>query len=288
MIPWPRTSRPATHEAYARDPCQRGLRGAAAQVPRASCSRPRSRFMAWYLLYVLMSTWAGDFMSTKVVGNINVALIFGLLQFVSTFVIAWLYARYANRELDPIAAKLRGEFDEEGRPMSAAASTVLALSEDATQTLTTALFLVVVAITLGITFWASRNTKTAADYYAAGRNVLRLPERPGDLRRLHVRRVVPRHLRRHRAVRLRRLPLLDRLPGRVAGRAAAGRRADAQLRPLHDGRPAGLPDAAAPGAHRRRDVDDRGVDLLPAGPDGRRRHAGRAAARGHQRDRRRT
>ena len=39
-----------------------------------------------------MSSWADDFMDTKLVGNINVALVFGLLQFVSTFVIAWLYS----------------------------------------------------------------------------------------------------------------------------------------------------------------------------------------------------
>ncbi|HLK95975.1 MAG TPA: cation acetate symporter [Nocardioidaceae bacterium] len=49
--------------------------------------------------------------------------------------------------------------------------TVLALSEGATQTLTTTLFLVVVAITIGITIWASRSTSGAADYYAAGRNI---------------------------------------------------------------------------------------------------------------------
>ena len=36
--------------------------------------------------------------------------------------------------------------------------------------LTIGLFLFVVAITLGITFWASRQNKTAADYYAGGRN----------------------------------------------------------------------------------------------------------------------
>ncbi|MFF4414150.1 cation acetate symporter [Streptosporangium sp. NPDC001559] len=38
------------------------------------------------------------------------------------------------------------------------------------QTLSTALFLVFVAATLGITFWASRNTKDAADFYAGGRS----------------------------------------------------------------------------------------------------------------------
>ena len=36
--------------------------------------------------------------------------------------------------------------------------------------LTIGLFLAVVALTLGITFWASRQNKTAADYYAGGRN----------------------------------------------------------------------------------------------------------------------
>src|SRR5215204_2253516 len=38
------------------------------------------------------------------------------------------------------------------------------------EALSTVLFLVVVAITIGITFWASRNTKSASDYYAGGRN----------------------------------------------------------------------------------------------------------------------
>ena len=52
-----------------------------------------------------------------------------------------------------------------------AESTMVALSEGATQAMTTTLFLIVVAITLGITVWASRNTKGAADYYAAGRNI---------------------------------------------------------------------------------------------------------------------
>jgi uncharacterized membrane protein (DUF485 family) len=64
-------------------------------------------FFLWYALYVLLSAYARGFMGTKVIGNINVALVFGLLQFVSTFVIAWLYARYANRRLDPTADAIR-------------------------------------------------------------------------------------------------------------------------------------------------------------------------------------
>jgi uncharacterized membrane protein (DUF485 family) len=68
-------------------------------------------FMTWYLLYVVMSNWATDFMSTKVVGHINVALVFGLLQFVSTFLIAWLYGRYMNNRVDPIARELNQRYD---------------------------------------------------------------------------------------------------------------------------------------------------------------------------------
>jgi uncharacterized membrane protein (DUF485 family) len=60
-------------------------------------------FISWYLLYVLLSNYAGGFMGTTVVGNINVAFVLGLLQFLTTFVIAWLYARYADSRLDPKA-----------------------------------------------------------------------------------------------------------------------------------------------------------------------------------------
>jgi len=70
-------------------------------------------FLAWYLLYVFMSNWASDFMSYKLVGHINVALVFGLLQFVTTFGLAFMYARYMNREVDPIARQLEAQYDSE-------------------------------------------------------------------------------------------------------------------------------------------------------------------------------
>jgi len=38
-----------------------------------------------------------------------------LLQFVSTFAIAYLYARHAKKSLDPLASELRDEFDKETR-----------------------------------------------------------------------------------------------------------------------------------------------------------------------------
>lgn len=68
-------------------------------------------FMAWYLLYVLMSSFAEGFMSTQLFGNVNVALVFGLLQFVSTFLIAAFYSRYANSQLDPVGDELRARYE---------------------------------------------------------------------------------------------------------------------------------------------------------------------------------
>ncbi|TCO64562.1 DUF485 domain-containing protein [Actinocrispum wychmicini] len=68
-------------------------------------------FLVWYLVYVLLADYAHGFMSTKVVGNINVALILGVLQFVSTFVITGLYVRYADKNLDPKAAEIRAKIE---------------------------------------------------------------------------------------------------------------------------------------------------------------------------------
>ena len=70
-------------------------------------------FMVWYFLYVVLSNWAPGFMGAKVLGNINVALVFGLLQFVTTFALAWAYQRFSARRLDPLSDQLRDEFERE-------------------------------------------------------------------------------------------------------------------------------------------------------------------------------
>jgi uncharacterized membrane protein (DUF485 family) len=66
-------------------------------------------FLIWYSSYVLLGAFAHDFMATKVWGNINVGLLLGLGQFLTTFLITGLYIRFANRELDPKAAAIRAE-----------------------------------------------------------------------------------------------------------------------------------------------------------------------------------
>jgi uncharacterized membrane protein (DUF485 family) len=68
-------------------------------------------FLAWYLLYVVLASYAPGFMAIKVFGNINIGLIIGLLQFVSTFAITTIYVRYANKHLDPAAEKLRQQIE---------------------------------------------------------------------------------------------------------------------------------------------------------------------------------
>ncbi len=69
-------------------------------------------FLVWYLLYVCMSNWAGGFMEQQVVGNINVALVFGLLQFVTTFGLAYLYSRFSTTRLDPLARQLDADYQK--------------------------------------------------------------------------------------------------------------------------------------------------------------------------------
>lgn len=64
-------------------------------------------FLIWYFAYVLLGAFAHDFMATKVWGDINVGLLVGLGQFLSTFIITGIYVRFANRELDPRAEAIR-------------------------------------------------------------------------------------------------------------------------------------------------------------------------------------
>ena len=68
-------------------------------------------FMVWYLLYVVVAVFAHDFMAIEIGGGFNIGLIFGLLQFVTTFLITWLYVQYANKKIEPQAAAIREEME---------------------------------------------------------------------------------------------------------------------------------------------------------------------------------
>lgn len=105
--PAPAASKPDRYVAVQRSDEFAGLRKAL----RGFIFPMTVAFFLWYSLYVILSAYARDFMGLKLIGNINVALLFGLLQFVTTFLIAWLYSRYADRRIDPVADRIRAELD---------------------------------------------------------------------------------------------------------------------------------------------------------------------------------
>jgi uncharacterized membrane protein (DUF485 family) len=70
-------------------------------------------FLVWYFSFIMLTTFARDFVNTPVFGNINVAFVLAILQFVTTFGIAWLYDRFATKNLDGPAEKLKAQIESE-------------------------------------------------------------------------------------------------------------------------------------------------------------------------------
>jgi uncharacterized membrane protein (DUF485 family) len=73
-------------------------------------------FLGWYFLYVILAAFAPGFMRISVLGEVNVGLCFGLLQFGSTFLIAIGFGRWAPRNFDPLAARLRQRVETGRKP----------------------------------------------------------------------------------------------------------------------------------------------------------------------------
>jgi uncharacterized membrane protein (DUF485 family) len=69
--------------------------------------------LIWYIAYVLMASWATDFMSAKVFGFVNWAVVIGLAQIFTTFAATLLYVWFANKKLDPEAAQIRHQIEGE-------------------------------------------------------------------------------------------------------------------------------------------------------------------------------
>ncbi|GAA1078914.1 DUF485 domain-containing protein [Nocardiopsis composta] len=71
-------------------------------------------FLGWYAAYLLLSVFARDLMALRVAGAVNVGLLLGIAQFATTFLLAWVFVRCAERRLDPIADELRAGAGEVG------------------------------------------------------------------------------------------------------------------------------------------------------------------------------
>ncbi|THE08280.1 DUF485 domain-containing protein [Microbacterium oleivorans] len=70
-------------------------------------------FIVWYFVYVLLSSFAPDFMAQEVFGHITIGLLLGLGQFVTTFAITMGYVAFANRTLDPISSEIRADLESQ-------------------------------------------------------------------------------------------------------------------------------------------------------------------------------
>ncbi|MGW1726623.1 DUF485 domain-containing protein [Streptomyces sp. NPDC002306] len=69
-------------------------------------------FFGWYVAYVVTATTAPGFMARPVAGAVNVAMLAGLGQFLSTFLLTWAYARHARLRRDRAALELRWDTQE--------------------------------------------------------------------------------------------------------------------------------------------------------------------------------
>ncbi|GAA3376552.1 hypothetical protein GCM10020367_48670 [Streptomyces sannanensis] len=64
-------------------------------------------FFAWYVAYVVAATTAPGLMARPVAGAVNVAMVAGLGQFLTTFLLTWAYSRHARLRRDRAALDLR-------------------------------------------------------------------------------------------------------------------------------------------------------------------------------------
>ncbi|MEU1089901.1 DUF485 domain-containing protein [Streptomyces sp. NPDC005576] len=69
-------------------------------------------FLLWYLAYVVAATGAPGLMARPVAGAVNVAMVAGLGQFLTTFLLTWAYARHARLRRDRAALELRWDTQE--------------------------------------------------------------------------------------------------------------------------------------------------------------------------------
>lgn len=64
-------------------------------------------FLVYYFALPLGNGLAPSLMNTKVIGNVNLAYLFALSEFVMAWILAAVYIRRANRVFDPLAAAVR-------------------------------------------------------------------------------------------------------------------------------------------------------------------------------------
>lgn len=64
-------------------------------------------FLAWYLIYITIATFAVDLVSTPVYDKINLGMVLGLAQFATTGIFTWAYVKFMGNKVDPLSEKIR-------------------------------------------------------------------------------------------------------------------------------------------------------------------------------------
>jgi uncharacterized membrane protein (DUF485 family) len=64
-------------------------------------------FLVYYMTLNILAGTSPGLMGTKLFGEFTFGYLFALSQFVMAFVVAWVYARWAARRMDPLATDLR-------------------------------------------------------------------------------------------------------------------------------------------------------------------------------------
>jgi uncharacterized membrane protein (DUF485 family) len=77
-------------------------------------------FLAYYMAFILLAGYAKDFMASSVYEGLTVGYCLALTQFVMVFTLGIMYLRKADRDYDPLAARVvemaeKGELAPAGR-----------------------------------------------------------------------------------------------------------------------------------------------------------------------------
>ncbi|MCI4140928.1 DUF485 domain-containing protein [Streptomyces sp. MMS20-AI2-20] len=78
-------------------------------------------FLVWYVAYVVTATTVPELMARPVAGALNVGMLAGLGQFLTTFLLTWAYVRHARLRRDRAALELRWDTQELARGRGGAA-----------------------------------------------------------------------------------------------------------------------------------------------------------------------
>ncbi len=136
-------------------------------------------FLAYYMAFILLAGYAKDFMASSVYEGLTVGYCLALTQFVMVFALGIMYLRRSDREYDPLAANVvelaesesasGARFEREQTADRHGGAAMILVADVNAEALV--IFGIVLSITLGVTYWASKRAQGTVGFYAAGRQI---------------------------------------------------------------------------------------------------------------------